>query len=100
VLDPATDHDAAELVERLLPQSEELPLVICPDGSVLRNPGDAAVARCIGMLMASYSDRVYGATSFHLVHKGGTHQHRSGILLCDQKLISYPPLCGIVADTN
>ena len=38
VLDPATDKDAAELIARYSASREDLPLVVCPDGTVLRNP--------------------------------------------------------------
>ena len=38
VLDPAEDPDAKSLVERYALRPGELPLVVCPDGSVLKNP--------------------------------------------------------------
>src|SRR5437870_4586917 len=41
LLDPATAPDAAALVARYLPAPRELPLVVCPDGTVLRNPREA-----------------------------------------------------------
>jgi thioredoxin reductase (NADPH) len=49
LLDPARDADARAFVERYAPQVGELPLAVCPDGSVLRNPSDAELAACIGM---------------------------------------------------
>src|SRR5580693_3758105 len=48
LLDPASDPEAKTLVERHAPGSHDLPLVICPDGTVLENPSEAALARCIG----------------------------------------------------
>jgi len=39
VLDPETDADAAGLVERHAAGPDDLPLVVCPGGSVLKNPG-------------------------------------------------------------
>ena len=38
VLDPATDKDAADLVARYAKSRDDLPLVVVPDGTVLRNP--------------------------------------------------------------
>jgi len=60
LLDPAIDHDAQAFVDRYAPRPEELPLAVCPDGSVLRNPTEQALARCIGMLDGGAEfDRVY-----------------------------------------
>jgi thioredoxin reductase (NADPH) len=59
VLDPATDAEARLIVERYSPAPEELPLALCPDGSISRNPAESALARCIGMLDADGEDRVY-----------------------------------------
>jgi thioredoxin reductase (NADPH) len=50
VLDPADDRDAADIVERYAPSAQELPLVVAPDGMVLRNPTISELARAIGML--------------------------------------------------
>src|SRR5438552_6992870 len=60
LLDPASDLDAQVFIERYAPRAGDLPLVVCPDGSVLRNPTESALAKCIGMLdAASGADRVY-----------------------------------------
>src|SRR6266496_2433609 len=59
VFDPASDPDAQGFIERYAPRPEDLPLVACPDGSVLRNPGENELARCIGMLDAGDADRVH-----------------------------------------
>ena len=55
LLDPAEDRDAA-LVERYAPTPRELPLVVCPDGSILRNPSEVELARCIGMVRGDTTD--------------------------------------------
>ena len=44
LLDPATDKDAADLVARYVAARADLPLVVCPDGTVLRNPTEAELA--------------------------------------------------------
>src|SRR3982075_4231235 len=40
LLDPAADKDAADLVARYSDSRADLPLVVCPDGTVLRNPSE------------------------------------------------------------
>jgi thioredoxin reductase (NADPH) len=59
VFDPATDADAHALIERYAPRPEDLPLVACPDGTVLRNPAESELARCIGMLDLGGEEAVY-----------------------------------------
>src|SRR2546427_423732 len=59
VFDPANDPDAQGFIERYAPRPEDMPLVACPDGSVLRNPGENELARCIGMLDAADAERVH-----------------------------------------
>jgi thioredoxin reductase (NADPH) len=59
VLDPETDAEARLIVDRYSPSPDELPLALCPDGSISRNPAESALARCIGMLDAAGEDRVY-----------------------------------------
>ena len=58
VLDPATEHDAADLVARHDADADDLPLVVCPNGSVLRNPTEAILARALG-LDAIDTDRLF-----------------------------------------
>jgi thioredoxin reductase (NADPH) len=49
-LDPETDSCAATLLERFKVEVEELPIVLCPGGQLLRNPSEGGLARCIGMV--------------------------------------------------
>src|SRR5438309_2263527 len=51
-------HDLL-IAERSAPRPEDMPLVACPDGSVLRNPAENELARCIGMLDAAEAERVH-----------------------------------------
>ncbi|PTB21881.1 thioredoxin reductase [Trinickia symbiotica] len=44
------DADAIALLERLTPQCDDMPLVVCPDGTVLRNPDEGQLASCLGIL--------------------------------------------------
>lgn len=49
-LDPEQGGEAASLIERYAPRAEEFPLVVCPDGSVLKNPPESTLARALGLL--------------------------------------------------
>ena len=49
VVDTSEDVGAAALMEQYGAATGE-PLVVCPDGSVLVNPAENALARCIGMV--------------------------------------------------
>jgi thioredoxin reductase (NADPH) len=59
LLDPATDTDAAELIARYSPSPTDWPLVVAPDGTVLRNPTESELARAMGMIRALAKDKVY-----------------------------------------
>jgi thioredoxin reductase (NADPH) len=59
MLNPETDAIAADIVERYSPRAEELPLVICPNGTLLRNPREADLARELGLLSSSAEERTY-----------------------------------------
>lgn len=59
LLDPATDKDAADLIGRCSTRQSDLPLVVCPDGTVLRNPSESALARAMGMLGSVSCRKMY-----------------------------------------
>jgi thioredoxin reductase (NADPH) len=59
LLDPVADTDAAELIARYSPSPADWPLVVAPDGTVLRNPSESELARAMGMLRALAKDKVY-----------------------------------------
>ena len=59
LLDPATDKDAADLVARYVTARADLPLVVCPDGTVLRNPAEAEIAYAIGMIGNHDHERLF-----------------------------------------
>jgi thioredoxin reductase (NADPH) len=59
LLDPATEQEAKEVIGRYADLAGGLPLVVCPDGSVMGNPSEAALARQIGMTAQSRSNFVY-----------------------------------------
>ena len=49
-LDPETDSCGRTLVDRFSVAPEELPIVLCPGGQVLRNPSEGQLARCVGLV--------------------------------------------------
>jgi thioredoxin reductase (NADPH) len=59
VVDPADDHEAAALLERYAPNASDLPLVVCANGSVLKNPTEVDLARVLGMVRVDHLDRTY-----------------------------------------
>jgi thioredoxin reductase (NADPH) len=59
VLDPDQDEDASSLLERFAPQTGELPIVVMPDGAVLKNPAKDELARALGMVAATLRSEPY-----------------------------------------
>ncbi|MEC5403968.1 FAD-dependent oxidoreductase [Paraburkholderia sp. MPAMCS5] len=53
------DEDALRLVEQFGAQDEDMPLVICPDGSVLRHPSMPELATSLGLLPDLDDSHVY-----------------------------------------
>ncbi|MFL9920902.1 FAD-dependent oxidoreductase [Paraburkholderia fungorum] len=53
------DEDALRLIEQFAAQREDMPLVICPDGSVLRHPSMPELATCLGLLPDLDDSHVY-----------------------------------------
>jgi thioredoxin reductase (NADPH) len=58
-LDPGNDTCAQTLVERFHVTPEEMPIVLCPGGQLLRNPSEDQLARCAGLVGALDPDRLY-----------------------------------------
>ncbi|MCP5426526.1 MAG: FAD-dependent oxidoreductase [Gammaproteobacteria bacterium] len=59
VLDAGADSCAITLVERFAIDRHHLPIVLCTNGKVLRNPGEAELARCIGLTRPIDPAKVY-----------------------------------------
>ena len=59
VVDANTDPEAAAIVERVAAKTGDFPLVICPDGNVLRNPDEGQLASCLGWLPEFDESTVY-----------------------------------------
>src|SRR5437868_3888463 len=59
LLDPATDKDAADLIARYAASRDDLPLAVCPDGTVLKNPTETRLAFALGMIGNRAHDKLY-----------------------------------------
>ena len=59
LLNPETDAPAKVLIERFHIDPGQLPIVLCPSGQMLRNPGEAELARCLGLVRPINSERLY-----------------------------------------
>jgi thioredoxin reductase (NADPH) len=58
-LDPEADSCGKVLVERFQVAPAELPIVVCPNGQVLRNPTETELARCLGLISTLDPDHLY-----------------------------------------
>jgi thioredoxin reductase (NADPH) len=59
VLDPQANAEGAALIAQYRPLPDDLPLVVCPDGTVLKNPGERELGRRLGMLPEFDPDAVF-----------------------------------------
>ncbi|MDR3384075.1 FAD-dependent oxidoreductase [Cupriavidus basilensis] len=50
VMDPEVDGGGRSLVERMALLPSDLPLVVCPGGSVLKRPDERELAACLGII--------------------------------------------------
>jgi len=60
-VDPENDTCAQTLVERFQIAPEQLPIVLCLQGQLLRNPSEDQLARCVGLVGTLDPDRLYDA---------------------------------------
>src|SRR5205085_10675025 len=59
LLDPSVDKDAADLIARYAASRDDLPLAVCPDGTVLKNPSETSLAFALGMIGLHAHDKLY-----------------------------------------
>jgi thioredoxin reductase (NADPH) len=59
VLDASTDEEGRALVERIGVLPDELPLVVCPSGTLLRRPRVEELAGCLGITPVLDQDAAY-----------------------------------------
>jgi thioredoxin reductase (NADPH) len=58
-LDMQTDPCARVVLERFHIETTQLPIVLCPNGQVLRNPGENELARCLGLIRPIDPVKIY-----------------------------------------
>src|ERR1700719_1539161 len=58
-IDIEHDADARALLERFHVRAEDVPVVICRGGELLKNPSNAEVAECLGINAPAADDRVH-----------------------------------------
>lgn len=49
-IDAEQDADTITFLQQLTPQPDDFPLVVCPDGTLLRNPDVGQLASCLGLI--------------------------------------------------
>ena len=92
VLDAAADEEGRAVVERLGVQPEELPLMICPNGTVLKRPTDAEAAACLGITpdldpQLTYDVAVVGAGPAGLATAVYAASEGLSVLVLDQRAV-------------
>jgi thioredoxin reductase (NADPH) len=60
-LDPEDDERGRMVLEQFGVRPEELPIVLCPNGAMLRNPDEYRLARCLGLARAIDASKLYDA---------------------------------------
>jgi thioredoxin reductase (NADPH) len=59
VFDPDQVSCARTLIERFHVDEHHLPIVLCANGKLLRNPSEGEIARCIGLVRPIDGDKIY-----------------------------------------
>ncbi len=59
VIDVEADHDSTCLLDISKAPQSDFPMVICPDGSVLRAPDEGQLASCLGLVPEFDPDHIY-----------------------------------------
>jgi thioredoxin reductase (NADPH) len=59
VLDANDEAEGHALIERLGVQPHELPIMVCPNGSLLKRPTDAEAGACLGLIPDLDPEKIY-----------------------------------------
>lgn len=59
VIDPNRDGDGRGFVERVAIPDTDLPLVVCPDGNMLKRPSERELAACLGIIPRIDPSKLY-----------------------------------------
>ncbi|PZU07971.1 cyclic nucleotide-binding domain-containing thioredoxin-disulfide reductase [Sphingomonas sp.] len=92
VVDAAADNDGHAFIERIGVTAEELPLVVCPNGAMLRRPGEAELAACLGITPdlapdARYDVAIVGAGPAGLAAAVYAASEGLSVLVCDERAV-------------
>lgn len=92
LLDADSDAEGRDVVERLGVTPQDLPLMICPNGTVLKRPGEAEAAACLGLVpeldpQAVYDVAVVGAGPAGLATAVYAASEGLSVLVLDQRAI-------------
>src|SRR5262245_29794550 len=90
VLDASADGEGRAVVERLGVQPAELPLMICPNGTILKRPTDAEAGVCLGITpdldpQTTYDVAVVGAGPAGLATAVYAASEGLSVLVLDQR---------------
>jgi len=90
VLDSSTDAEARALLERSGTLLEDLPILVCPSGSLLKRPTDAEAGTCLGITpeldpKKSYDVAVVGAGPAGLAAAVYAGSEGLSVLVLDQR---------------
>jgi len=59
VLDPRVDGEGRSFIERMALLPSDLPLVVCPNGSLLKRPNEREMAGCLGIIPKISAQKTY-----------------------------------------
>ncbi|MEI9992175.1 MAG: FAD-dependent oxidoreductase [Rhizomicrobium sp.] len=59
ILCPGADTEAQAMLDRFQVETGELPIVLCPNGQLLRNPSEDELARCLGLIGTLDPEKLY-----------------------------------------
>jgi thioredoxin reductase (NADPH) len=59
VLDSDCDAEGQDLIKQFGVSADDLPLMLCPNGTVLKRPGDAEAAACLGIMTELDPSEIY-----------------------------------------
>ncbi|TKC87655.1 FAD-dependent oxidoreductase [Trinickia terrae] len=90
VLDMGVDNDARALVENFSAEPDDLPLVMCPDGTVLRRPSEGLLASTLGLLpdlddSCVYDVAIVGAGPAGLATAVYAASEGLSVIVCDSR---------------
>ena len=57
VLDPVADGDAGLIIERFALHAEDLPIALCPNGTLLKRPNETELGACLGITPTLNADQ-------------------------------------------